>query len=332
MQNKLIKLAVMIAAFLAVGAYAQQSKVVGVQTAERVPVELGEARTLLLPVAVVHIGKIPPTNMKLKTAGTAPLKSALRQLTPEGWSMWTTGRIEAMPQTITWNAGRDWFLAISDALIKYDIGTTINWNDKSVTLSGSAIPKPMVDAPGQKAAPSVAVDKAVIATQSAVQKVQEDAKQASLNASTVAKVVTEQPMQEWEVTASDVSIKSLMARWAAVAKYQVSHDDLKQNYGFLGTAKIIADFPDAVCGLLEGMNETIKERNPSGMIEAAFYPLNRSVRLFELRDSDKINAPETCATRNAERDAEDSAAALKTQAPAPTAKRISMANAGSAAK
>lgn len=321
MKYKLMKLIVMIGAYLAVGAHAQQVKVVGVQSAERVPFELGEVRTLLLPVAVVHIGKMPQTNMKLKAAGTAPLKSALRQLTPDGWSMWTTGRIDSMPQSISWNAGRDWFLAISDALIKYDIGTTINWNDKSVTLTGMPLPKPVVDTPLQKTAPNVAVDKTVI-----VQKLQDDAKQALLNATLVAKV--EQPTQEWDVRETDVSIKSLMTRWGAVAKYQVSHDDLKQNYGFLVSAKIVADFPDAVCGLLEGMNETIKERNPSGMIEAAFYPLNRAVRLFELRDSDKINAPETCASRNAERDAEDNAAAQKTQATVPAAKPVSMANDG----
>jgi len=103
----------------------------------------------------------------------------------------------------------------------------------------------------------------------------------------------------WQLQPGDVTIRAALTRWSAAAKWSMVFEG--QNYAFETPLEIEAEFREAVCVVVAGVNAAI-EQDPQApsvkkYIDAAFWPGNKVIRVFTERPELIVAAPEGSCRR-----------------------------------
>jgi hypothetical protein len=103
----------------------------------------------------------------------------------------------------------------------------------------------------------------------------------------------------WQLLPTDVTVHAAFKRWSDTAQWVFLVKG--QNYAFETPLEIEADFKEAVCVVIAGMNNAIKQFSGGAgqkkFIDAAFWPKNKVVQVFDDENDLTASAPNgTCRT------------------------------------
>lgn len=138
---------------------------------------------------VVMVGK-PDPNAMIVLPGQSDVASALRTLTPKGWSGYQRGNPD-LTKIVKWNGDQDWAAAIGDALSTTNLMVEIDWNKQRIAI----FPVP---------------DKAFFSTGTSTKIVKKDDK---------ADVVKAAPTYRWEIKPGE-TLRVAITRWMASIGWQ----------------------------------------------------------------------------------------------------------------
>jgi hypothetical protein len=236
-------------------------------------------RTLLYTSPVTHIGAVPKTPTNLKEGGAGPFLVMFNRILPTGWAVWQGAITEPLPQAVQWGANKPWYDALGDVLVANNLRADVDWNSRTIVLHTQRLIGPPANSPilvnippptnppSRVAAPPAPPPKAEITT--------------------------------WTILPSDTTLRNAMQRWSKDAGWSLVYE--ASNYAFDSFAEFEGDFKPAVCRVLANINASLAESKKSAPLNAGFWTGNKTIRIFDVRGDNTVNAPDTCEVMNTPR-------------------------------